>query len=47
MLAHGVELFGWPGGPTSSVHTDDDLKKTVEALRRTILAIRDEGKVPA
>jgi glutamate-1-semialdehyde 2,1-aminomutase len=47
MLVHGVELFGWPGGPTSSVHTDDDLQKTVEALRRTILALREEGAVPA
>lgn len=44
MLAHGVELFSWPGGPTSSVHTDDDLAKTVEALRRTILALREEGE---
>ena len=47
MLANGVELFGWPGGPTSAVHTDDDLRQTVEALRRTILALREEGNVPA
>jgi hypothetical protein len=47
MSVHGVELFGWPGGPTSSVHTDDDLAKTVEALRRTILDLRAEGTVPA
>lgn len=47
MLVHGVELFGWPGGPTSAVHTDDDLQKTVEALRRTILALREEENVPA
>lgn len=45
MLVNGVELFGWPGGPTSSVHTDDDLQKTVEGLRRTILALREEGSV--
>jgi glutamate-1-semialdehyde 2,1-aminomutase len=44
MLAHGVELFSWPGGPTSSVHTDDDLRLTVEALRRTVLALREEGE---
>lgn len=47
MLVHGVELFGWPGGPTSCVHTDDDVAKTCDALRRTILAIREEGAAPA
>jgi len=47
MLVHGVELFGWPGGPTSSVHTNDDLERTVDALRRTILAMRAEGGAPA
>jgi len=45
MLAEGVELFSWPGGPTSAVHTEDDLRRTCDALRRTILAMRDEGDV--
>ena len=43
MLAHGVEIFGWPGGPTSAVHNDDDLERTAEALRQTIHILRDEG----
>jgi glutamate-1-semialdehyde 2,1-aminomutase len=47
MLVHGVEIFGWPGGPTSCVHTDDDLQRTCDALRRTILALREEGAGPA
>ena len=46
-LVHGVELFSWPGGPTSAVHSDDDLAATCEALRRTVLDLRDEGDVPA
>jgi glutamate-1-semialdehyde 2,1-aminomutase len=44
MLAEGVELFSWPGGPTSAVHSDDDLRKTCDALRKVILALRDEGE---
>jgi glutamate-1-semialdehyde 2,1-aminomutase len=36
MLIHGVDIFGWPGGPTSAVHTDEDLQRTVEAFRRTL-----------
>ena len=34
MLVHGVEIFSWPGGPTSAVHNDDDLARTVEAFER-------------
>lgn len=45
-LVHGVELFSWPGGPTSTVHSNDDLEQTCEALRRTILDLRDEGDMP-
>ncbi|MGH7136429.1 MAG: aspartate aminotransferase family protein, partial [Pirellulales bacterium] len=36
MMIHGVELFSWPGGPTSAVHTDDDLLQSVEAFRQTL-----------
>lgn len=43
MLNHGVEIFSWPGGPTSSVHTDDDLEQTVAALRHTVRALQAEG----
>ena len=45
MLIHGVELFSWPGGPTSAVHTDDDLEQTVDAFRRTLKMLRDEGEL--
>jgi glutamate-1-semialdehyde 2,1-aminomutase len=43
MLAHGVELFAWPGGPTSAVHDHDDLQRTVEAFRHTVRRMRDES----
>lgn len=45
MLLHGVEIFSWPGGPTSAVHTDDDLEQTVDAFRRTLGMLRDEGEI--
>jgi glutamate-1-semialdehyde 2,1-aminomutase len=45
MLIAGVELFSWPGGPTSAVHTDADLQRTADALRQTIRRMRDEGLV--
>jgi glutamate-1-semialdehyde 2,1-aminomutase len=41
MLVHGVELFSWPGGPTSAVQTDADLDKTVEAFRATLRLLRE------
>lgn len=45
MLLHGVEIFSWPGGPTSAVHTDDDLERTVAAFDQTLRMLRDEGDV--
>jgi glutamate-1-semialdehyde 2,1-aminomutase len=43
MRVHGVDIFGWPGGSTSAVHTDDDVKQTVEAFQRTLRAMKAEG----
>jgi glutamate-1-semialdehyde 2,1-aminomutase len=45
MLVAGVDLFSWPGGPTSAVHNDADLHRTTEALRQTVRRLRDEGLV--
>lgn len=42
MMVHGVELFGWPGGPTSAVHTDADLDQTVSAFRSTLRMLKEE-----
>lgn len=45
MLLHGVDIFSWPGGPTSAVHSDEDLVQTVEALRGTLAMLRAEGEL--
>jgi glutamate-1-semialdehyde 2,1-aminomutase len=45
MLIHGVEIFAWPGGPTSSVHTEDDLQRTAQAFRKTLRMLREEGAI--
>src|SRR5690606_12853879 len=33
MMLSGVEIFSWPGGPTSAVHTEADLEQTAIAFR--------------
>jgi glutamate-1-semialdehyde 2,1-aminomutase len=43
MLVHGVDIFGWPGGPTSAVHTDADLARTADAFRCTLQMLKAEG----
>lgn len=45
MLAHGVDLMGWPGGPTSAVHSEEDLEWTAEAFRSTVTVLKEEGRV--
>jgi hypothetical protein len=45
MLIHGVDIFSWPGGPTSAVHTSDDLHRTVDAFCQTVGMLRDEGDI--
>ena len=43
MLAHGVDILGWPGGPTSAAHDDEDLERTVSAFRATLRVMKEEG----
>lgn len=45
MMLHGVDLFTWPGGPTSAVHSEDDLQQTAEAFQRTLKMLREEGEL--
>jgi glutamate-1-semialdehyde 2,1-aminomutase len=42
MLLNGVDLFHG-GGLVSSVHTDDDINRTIDAFRATVTRMRDEG----
>lgn len=44
MVCRGVHLFG-NGGILSVAHTDDDIDRTLEAWRGSLLALRDEGAV--
>ena len=30
MLLHGVDIIGWPGGVVSAVHTDEDVRRTLQ-----------------
>ncbi len=47
MRVHGVDLSGWPGGPTSAVHTDEDVNLTLEAFRKSVRMLKDEGEIAA
>ncbi len=44
-LLHGVDLQGWPGGPVSAAHNDDDLERTVDSFRQTIRLLRSDGDI--
>ncbi len=45
MLAHGVDIMGWPGGSTSAVHTTEDIELTADALRRTLRLLKSDGDI--
>ena len=45
MLLHGVEIFSWPGGPTSAAHNDDDLERTEQAFRATLALLKEDGSL--
>jgi glutamate-1-semialdehyde 2,1-aminomutase len=45
MLIHGVDMFGWPGGVTSAVHTGDDLAVTLAAFRSALKMLKEEGTI--
>ena len=45
MRVHGVDLAAWPGGPCSAAHDEDDLERTLGALRASIRMLRDEREV--
>ncbi len=43
MLLEGVDLIGWPGGLTSSVHTGEDVDRTLSAFEKVIDMLAEEG----
>lgn len=43
-LLHGVDIVGWPGGIVSAVHTEEDVRRTVEAFEATFQMLAAEGE---
>jgi glutamate-1-semialdehyde 2,1-aminomutase len=43
MLVHGIDLKGWRGGIVSAAHTERDVEWTLDAWRKTLRALKDEG----
>ena len=35
-LLHGVDIVGWPGGIVSAAHTEEDVRRTVDAFKSTL-----------
>ena len=46
MLNHGVDLKGWRGGILSAAHTQGDVDFTLDAWRKSLCALREEGALP-
>ncbi len=45
MMIHGADPFVWPGGVTSTAHTDEDLNITAEAFRGALKLLKEEGEL--
>jgi len=45
LLINGVDIGGKPAGKMSCVHTDEDLEHTVEAMRKTVHMLREDGEL--
>ena len=43
MLVNGVDLKGWRGGLVSAAHTQADIDLTLEAWRKSLRALKEEG----
>jgi len=46
MLVYGVDLKSWRGGIVSSAHTQADVDLTLDAWRRSLRALKEEGDLP-
>jgi glutamate-1-semialdehyde 2,1-aminomutase len=45
MLVNGVDLKGWRGGIVSAVHTPADVALTLDAWRKSLRALKEEGEL--
>jgi glutamate-1-semialdehyde 2,1-aminomutase len=46
MLVNGVDLKGWRGGLVSAAHTQADVDFTVDAWRKSLRMLKEEGDLP-
>jgi len=46
LMLNGVDISGRPGGSTSCRHGDEDLERTVQAVRNALVMLKDEGELP-
>ena len=44
LMNNGVDPKSWRGGLVSAAHTPEDIKLTIDAWRKTLRAMRDEGE---
>lgn len=45
MLNNGVDLKGWRGGILSAAHTQADVDLTLDAWRKSLRALKEEGEL--
>jgi len=45
LMLNGVDISGRPGGSTSCRHSEEDLERTTEAVRRSLRMLKDEGEL--
>ena len=45
MVVNGVDLQGWRGGIVSATHGGSEVERTVEAWRKSLRALKDEGDI--
>ena len=46
MLVYGIDLKSWRGGIVSAAHTQADVDLTLDAWRRSLRALKEEGDLP-
>ncbi len=45
MRVNGVDIMPWPGGTVSAAHGADEVDRTLEAFRRSLRMLKDEGEI--
>jgi len=45
LMLNGVDISGRPGGSTSCRHSDEDLERTADAVRKALVMLKDEGEL--